>query len=252
MTCVRGVAVIPHRPWRRRELLLVATAMLPLPARSIAAVTRYPTSVAGIRLPDTGLCRDAYDLCHSSTPPFLLNHSLRTYVFGALHAAHHRQSFHAETAFTAAILHDIGLMPAFASPKGSFEIDGADRAEQFARQQGGSASESARVWNAIVMHDMRFAIPAHQSAEATLVAAGAAADVIGPDEAMFDRSAVDEVVAAFPRLQFKQQFIALLADHCARKPGAQSGTWLDGFCRVHSTVAADVTGQAILRAPFAE
>jgi hypothetical protein len=37
------------------------------------------------------------------------------------------------------------------------------------------------VWKAIVMHDMRFAIAQHESPEATLVAAGAGADVVGPE-----------------------------------------------------------------------
>jgi hypothetical protein len=31
---------------------------------------------------------------------------------------------------------------------------------------------------------------------------------------------------ALPRLRFKQRFIALLTDHCVRKPGAQRATWL--------------------------
>jgi hypothetical protein len=62
---------------------------------------------------------------------------------------------------------------------------------------------------------------------------------------------VRSVVASLPRLQFKQRFIALLTDHCVRKPGAQNGTWgLEGFCRAHSTVAPSATEQAIREAPF--
>lgn len=238
---------------QRRAFLRLAAAALVAPWDSaLAEAAKYPIEVAGIGLPQTPRCRGAYQLCASAAPTFLLNHSMRTYLFGALHAAHHGQHYEAETAFVAAVLHDLGLLPAFASKAGTFEIDGADRAERFAREEGASASEARKVWNAIVMHDMRFAIASHQAAEAMLVAAGAGADVIGPDEDMFNPAAVKEVVTAFPRLQFKKEFIALLADHCARKPGAQTGTWLEGFCRQHSTPTASGTEEAIRQAPFTE
>jgi len=245
-------AVAPS-PWPRRQFVLSAAVALVLPTGGLrAGPVDYPDEVAAIRLPRTRLSVEAYKLCRSAAPSFLLNHCMRTYVFGALHAAHHHQAFHAETAFVAALLHDLGLLADFASKTGSFEIDGADRAERLVRADGGSVGESRAVWNAIVMHDMRFAIALHQSAEATLVAAGAGADVIGPDQDMISAAAVQEVVAAFPRLQFKRQFIALVADHCRRKPGAQSGTWLEGFCRQHSTFPTSGTEQAILAAPFSE
>jgi len=213
----------------------------------------YAASVAGIALPHTPLCLKAYSLCRSNAPEFLLNHSLRTYLFGALHAAHHGQAFHAETAFVASVLHDCGLLRKFASKTHSFEVDGADNAERFAKEQGMSAADVKTVWNAIVMHDMSFSVATHQSPEATLVAAGAAADVLGPDEDMIAPAATTEVVAAFPRLHFKREFTALLVDHCNRKPGAQTATWLEGFCRQHSA-AAPVSGteSAIRDAPFAE
>lgn len=239
----------------RRTFLALASAVLAAPWDCLIGKSAdYPTEVAGISLPRTPLCQHAYVLCQSSAPAFLLNHSMRTYVFGALHAAHHQQRFDAEPAFVAATLHDLGLLKKFASETGSFEIDGADRAERLARDHGASVKESSTVWNAVVMHDMRFAVASHQSPEAVLVAAGAGADVIGPDEKMISAAAVRDVVAAFPRLQFKQEFIALLANHCDRKPSAQTGTWLEGFCRQHSRhgSADSRTEEAIRQAPFSE
>jgi len=210
----------------------------------------YPGEVAGIRLPRTRLCASAFELCRSLAPAFLVNHCLRTYVFGALHAARHRISFQAESAFVAAVLHDLGLLPSVATAKGSFEVDGADRAERLVRGSGASDEEARTVWRAIVMHDMRFAIPVHESPEAQLVAFGAGADVVGPDEDMVSAVQRREVIAAVPRLDFKRQFIALAADHCQRKPGAQNGTWLESFCRTHSSVPPSATERAILDAPF--
>jgi hypothetical protein len=41
-------------------------------------------------------------------PDLLFNHCMRTFVFGALHAGHHGQTYDAESAFVAAAVHDLG------------------------------------------------------------------------------------------------------------------------------------------------
>jgi hypothetical protein len=194
----------------------------------------------------------SHALCRSAAPAFLVNHSLRTYVFGALYVSHQGQRFDAETAFVAAMLHDMGLLQEFSTPQTPFEIDGANRAESLVRESGGAPVEANKVWQAIALHDTRDAIPRHESPEATLVAAGAGADVGGPEEDIISAATVRSVVAALPRLQFKERFIALLTDHCVRKPGSQRATWLEGFCGAHSTVPASATEQAILAARFDE
>jgi len=237
----------------RRSFVGYLAGLLACPSASVAGnPTAYPTEVAGIRLPVTPLCVKSYELCRSAAPAFLVNHSLRTYVFGALYVSHEGQRFDAETAFVAAMLHDIGLLKEFSTPHTPFEIDGANRAESLVRESGGAPVEANKVWQAIALHDTRDPIPQHQSPEAKLVAEGAGADVGGPEENIVSAATVRSVVAALPRLQFKERFIALLTDHCVRKPGAQRATWLEGFCRVHSTVPASATEQAILAAPFDE
>ena len=240
-------------PLGRRPFVGYLAGLLACPSASVAVnATAYPTEVAGIRLPVTPLCMKSYALCRSAAPAFLVNHSLRTYVFGALYVSHDGQRFDAETAFVAAVLHDIGLLKEFATPQTPFEIDGANRAESLVRESGGTPVAANKVWQAIALHDTRDPIPRHQSPEAILVAEGAGADVVGPQENVVNAATLQSVVAAFPRLQFKERFIALLTDHCVRKPGAQKATWLEGFCRVHSTVPASATEQAILAAPFDE
>jgi hypothetical protein len=210
-------------------------------------------SVAGIVLPSTSLCEQALALCRTAAPDFLVNHSLRTFVFGALHARHGGRAFDAETAYVAAVLHDLGLLERFATPSAPFEIDGATAAERFALSHGAGAEEASRIWNAVVMHDMRYPIAARQSPEAELVAAGAAADVVGPDPEVYALDEVKAVVLAFPRLHFKSAFVALVSSHCARKPGAQRATWLEGFCRAHAGDAGfPATERAIEDADFSE
>ena len=241
------------RPLGRRSFMGCLVGLLACPSASVAGnPTAYPTEVAGIRLPVTPLCMKSYELCRSAAPAFLVNHSLRTYVFGALYVSHEGQRFDAETAFVAAMLHDIGLLKEFSTPETPFEIDGANRAESLVRESGGALGEANKVWQVIALHDLYDAIPHHQSPEATLVAEGAGADVGGPEENITSAATVRTVVAALPRLHFKERFIALLTDQCVRKPGAQSSIWLEGFCRVHSTVPASATEREILAAPFDE
>jgi len=238
----------PENTTRRRFLTLLAGILATSGTRARAASAALPTEVAGIAFPATSLARAAVDLARGACPDFLFNHCMRTYLLGALSLR--GQRFDAEIAFIAAALHDLGLVPALASARSSFEIDGADRAEQLLRAAGGSPEQGRTVWNAIVMHDMRSDYSAHQSAEAQFVAAGAGADVVDPEG--IDRKALDEVLRAFPRLQFKTRFTALLVDHCRRKPTSQIG-WLDSLCR--ATVPDAQRGsveRAIAQAPYTE
>ncbi len=199
-----------------------------LRAETPAARAELPDEVAGIPIPRTPLAIRAATLARGAYPEFLFNHCMRTYLLGALSVRPQRIAFDPEIAFVAASLHDLGLLPRFASARGSFEVDGANRAERLMREAGRSPEDGRRVWNAIVAHDMSSVYAAHQSSEAVLVNAGAGADVVGPDG--IDRRAVEEVLRAFPRLRFKGRFMALLVGHCRRKPTSEIG-WLDGLCR---------------------
>ncbi len=209
-----------------------------------------PSEVAGIAIPKTTLAESAAALARSACPDFLFNHCMRTYLFGALTLKAQRTAFDPELAFVAAALHDLGLVPAFASARGSFEIDGANRAEALLHERRRPAAEGRLVWNAIVMHDMRDEYAAHQSPEAILVGDGAGADVADPSG--IDAKAIAEVLQAFPRLQFKSRFTALLVDHCKRKPTSQVG-WLDSLCRATAPGAQrGSVERAIAQAPFSE
>ena len=243
----------------RRDVLTGGAALVgaALKWRTLRAVTAegahavaLPGEVAGIAIPKTTLAASAAALARNACPDFLFNHCMRTYLFGALTLEAQRTAFDPELAFVAAALHDLGLVPAFASARGSFEIDGANRAESLLHERGRPPAEGRLVWNAIVMHDMRDEYAAHQSAEAILVGDGAGADVVDPSG--IDAKAISEVLQAFPRLQFKSRFTALLVDHCKRKPTSQVG-WLDSLCRATAPEAhRGSVERAIAQAPFSE
>jgi hypothetical protein len=211
-----------------------------------------PAEVAGIALPQTPLARRAAAFVHQAEPEFLFNHSVRTYLFGALRLNARHMSYDAETAFVAALFHDLGLIPQYASPNASFEVDGANRAEAFLRDNGAPAAAQRMAWNAVAMHDMGRVFESHQGPEALLLGAGAGSDVDGPDPAAIPPATVATVLAAFPRRGFKVGFTALAVDHCRRKPTSQAG-WLDNLCReVSPNAERDSVREEIAGSSFSE
>jgi hypothetical protein len=250
-------------PMRRRDAVVAVLGFLTSAATSLNratlaspspdSLTQLPTEVAGIKLPRSNLATKAAQFSRGHCPDYLFNHCMRTFLFGAVALQAQNSSYDADKAFAAASLHDLGLLPEFASPKSSFEIDGANRAEQLMLEAGLAPQEANIVWHAIVLHDARFALTRRQGPEAMLVAMGAACDVDGPDPDSIDAARTAEIVAAFPRLQFKQRFTALTVDHCKRKPLSQRGTWLEGLCREQvPSVWTDTVEHEIAAAPFRE
>lgn len=239
----------------RFSAIIVCLLVPFLPGSFAIAVPRpapLKQNVVGIQLPQTALARKAATFAAEHSPPFLFNHSVRTYIFGALAMKAKHLSFDSETAFVASVLHDIGLQRQFATPGRSFEVDGANKAETLVKEGGGSDMQARNVWNAIAMHDLGRSFQSHASPEALLVGFGAGSDVDGPDPAVVPPDTLDQILRAYPRLGFKEGFTALAADHCKRKPASQIG-WLDNLCREVSPITdRGSVREEIKNSPFKE
>jgi hypothetical protein len=219
----------------------------------VPAISSLPSEVAGVRIPDSPLARKAAALSRASCPPYLFNHCMRTFVFGALSLKKQHLAYRADDAFVSAALHDLGLLPAFESKNASFEIDGADAAEKFALENGLSKEEADIIWHGVEMHDGKWALTKRQGPEAMLVSIGAGTDVDGPDPDVANPQELAEVLQAFPRLNFKKEFTALAIGHCRRKPLSQRGTWLEGLCREQRPdVWTDTVESEIAKSGYAE
>src|ERR1700722_15780174 len=144
----------------RRSFCAAALSLGALPWRrkvhAAGAVSDMPKEVAGVAIPQSPEAIRAAVFARQTCPEYLFNHCMRTFLIGAL--AMHRQAltYNPDDAFIAAALHDLGLLPAFASKSQSFEIDGADAAETVARDSGLSAAAADIVWHGIAFHDVRF------------------------------------------------------------------------------------------------
>jgi hypothetical protein len=175
-----------------------------------------------ITIPDSRLVRDATELIRSIESDLLFNHSLRVYAFGALQGERQRLSYDPELLYIGAIFHDIGLVEGHRSAHDRFEVDGANAAREFLAGYGVTGDALRIVWDAIALHTTP-GIPQHKEPEVALVTAGVELDVLGlgyDDISADDREAV---LAAYPRVDFKESIIQAFADGIAHKPETAFG-----------------------------
>src|SRR6476659_5895313 len=92
--------------------------------------------IAGVRIPDSKLAREATDLVREHGTSLLLAHSLRVYLFGALRGRHRGWAVDHELLYVGAVFHDLGLTAKYRSPDHRFEVDGANAARDFLRANG--------------------------------------------------------------------------------------------------------------------
>lgn len=206
--------------------------------------------VAGVRLIDSKFARAAMELCRDVSPPYLFNHAMRTFLFGSLIGKARRQTWDAEVLYLACVLHDLGLTSRFVGDM-PFEIQGAEAAVQFLQKAGFAKGRSMMVWDGIAMHP--YAIAAHKPPEVALVAAGAAADVVGAGLSFMAPHERAEVTRMYPRLQFKQSFVSTCVDVVRAHPqGASRGFMRDIGERYVAEFRPTNICDAIAESPFDE
>ena len=87
--------------------------------------------VAGIRIPDSQLAREATDLLREHGTPLLLAHSLRVFLFGAIRGRHRGLKVDHELLYLGAVFHDLGLTAKYRSRDHRFEVDSANAARDY-------------------------------------------------------------------------------------------------------------------------
>jgi hypothetical protein len=183
----------------------------------------FPSVVAGVRLVDSKIAREATELSRTVSPPYLLNHAVRTFLFGSLVGRARGQSFDEELLYLACILHDLGLTEQFEGNL-PFEIQGAESAKHFLEEHSYTREKAGVVWDGIAMHAS--IIGHYKQPEIALVGEGAGADVVGPDFSEVKKDDVAAVVRAFPRLRFKDAFVKTCADIVRKHPKAASRSFM--------------------------
>lgn len=179
--------------------------------------------IAGVEIPDTKAAAEATHLVAETTPPLLFDHSRRVFLLGTLHARRLGVEPDPELLYISAMFHDTGLLSPFSEAKQRFELDGADRARRFLLDRNFSAGAADVVWTAIALHTTP-EIPGRMGPEVAITNLGVLTDVIGIGLDDLSPDAVDEIVAAHPRSDFKRGFLHAFYDGLKDRPDTTYGT----------------------------
>src|SRR5579863_4926833 len=183
--------------------------------------------LAGIKVPDTVLVRDAIDLSQSASEPFLFNHVMRSWLFSVLLSESAERPPDPELLAIATILHDLGLTDRYTA-ENRFEVDGANAARSFLKGRGVSTQQMQVVWDAIALHTTR-SIALHKEPEVVMTHSGIAVDAIGVGLDRIPTDKLQAILAAFPRLALKNQLQSSLCNIVRRKPATSFDNILRDF-----------------------
>ena len=179
--------------------------------------------ISSVRIPDSKIAREATELVRQHESEMLFNHSVRVFLFGAMKGARQNLKFDPELLYVAALFHDLGLADAYHTETKRFEVDGADAAREFLKSHGIPESKADLVWEAIALHTTP-GIPQYMRPEIALTNAGVLVDVVGIGYDEYTPEQRAQVIADFPRGDFKNEFIEVQTCSALKKPLTTFGT----------------------------
>jgi hypothetical protein len=166
--------------------------------------TAKPAKVlGGVTVIDTLLVTRAMDFARSHSEPFLFNHAVRSWLFAVRLGQLQGIAHDAEVVALGTLLHDLGLTNSFAGQK-RFEIEGADAARSFAREQGLDDRRIQLIWDSVALNSTP-SIGLYKESEVALCTAGIGVE-FGFQYDRIPSNEMKSILAAFPRLDRKRCF----------------------------------------------
>jgi hypothetical protein len=181
--------------------------------------------LAGVSVPDTPLISRAIELARDRSEPYLFNHAMRSWLFAALFAQRKQAVHDAEVLAVTTILHDIGLTESFDGPL-RFEVEGANAARAFARNEGVDDHRSQLIWDGVALNSTP-SIALYKETEIAIATMGIGLDWGGFGYETLTDAEVAEIVEAFPRLEMKERFTHAVCRIVETRPT----TTYDNFAR---------------------
>jgi hypothetical protein len=179
--------------------------------------------IAGIKIPDSQMARDATQLVRDTESDLLFNHSRRVFLFGSLSGVRRELKYDAELLYIGAMFHDMGLQAPYSTTTDRFEVDGANAARTFLKSYGIPEADIDMVWDAIALHTTP-GIPQFKKPVVALVTAGVEMDVLGLAYDEFSEEQRIAVVQAQPReSNFKEAIIETFTKGIIFKPDSTFG-----------------------------
>lgn len=195
--------------------------------------------LAELKIPDSEIAQKVTQLVSEVSPPFLVNHSIRTYLFGAALGLRDGLKFDREVLYLGAVMHDLGLT-AHCNGGQPFELEGAQRARTFLLERQYDGARADLVHEAIALHTS-IGRAGQNEPEVVLVQVGSSFDMVGLRFEDVSSTTIKGILALYPRLDVKRQMILLAQQAVVGKPNCPLAALMRlGFSRL------------VLSAPFAE
>jgi hypothetical protein len=173
------------------------------------------------RQPESPTARAALEVATAYYSPALLNHCLRSYIWGASYGMTRGIDFDAELLYVSAMLHDIGLVKEFDNHTAAFEEAGGHVAWVFGAGAGWPVERRVRAANVIVRH-MWNEVDVTLDPEGHLLAIATGLDISGRDADSWPADFRSEVVRRIPRLTLGEEFISCFEGQAQRKPASSA------------------------------
>jgi hypothetical protein len=202
-------------------------------------------------LPDSGAVRDAFAQAEAESQPWLFNHVMRSWLYGAKLAQRRGLTPDAELVAVAVLLHDLGLARGGA-PDRRFEVVGADIGRAFALSHDMGERRAEAVWDSIALHTIA-SIAQHKGTDVACCQNGITCDYggLGYHELSDDNKNV--ILSAYPRLDMKNMLTTCLCGIAKNHPNTTRDNFIADFGMKYIPGYSRASSVDFLHlAPFAE
>jgi len=181
--------------------------------------------IAGISVPDSPLVRAVIEHAQRLSEPFLFNHVMRSWLFAETIGRIKGGDYDHEVVAIGMILHDIGLTAGVSGPN-RFEVNGADAALAFIKNEHLSDRRAQLIWDLVALNSTP-SLALHKEPEVAVGTMGIGLDYGGFGAEALRAGDLERILSAFPRLGMKHRF----AESCCRLIAARPETSHDNFLR---------------------
>ena len=204
-----------------------------------------------LNLPDSRAVLDAYAQAQAESQPWLFNHVVRSWLYGAKLARHRALNPDAELVAVSVLLHDLGLARGGA-PDRRFEVVGADIGRVFALSHDMGERRADIVWDSIALHTTA-SIAQHKGTDAACCQSGIACDYGGVGYQQLSDDDKRVILSAYPRLHMKKMLTTCLCGIAKNHPNTTRDNFLADFGQKYVSGYTRMSSVDFLhQAPFAE
>jgi len=184
---------------------------------------------SALRRPDTLLATEATQILRENSTDLIFNHSLRVYFFAVEQGRQQGLRFDSELLYVSAVFHDLGLTKKYSSQSERFEVDGANAAREFLSAHNVPEDFTQTAWESIALHTTP-GVTQYMKPEVSLLYSGVGLDVLGEGFIDFPVDLREEIVAEYPRIEFKAGILQAFFGGIAHKPATTIGTVKADVC----------------------